>query len=154
MAAVKYLLDTSVYVQPLRHDPHRTALERWQMVGFKDTAISIMTEAEVLSGLYFEGSEQRFHYYQTCLRDCVRVYDVDANVAKLYARLKARQTRLGKFVAETDLMIAATAIAHGLPLATLNTATFSQIEGLRWEDWNNQMPATAKGSPEDVTLSS
>lgn len=132
---MKYLLDTSVYAQPLKLKPSKVALERWQSVGFEETAVSAITEAEVLSGLYFHGGQQRFHYYQNSLRDRVRVLDVDAAVARLYARLKARQTRMELAVCETDLLIAATAKAHGLTVATLNWRAFGKIEGVTWEDW-------------------
>ncbi|MEM7015218.1 MAG: type II toxin-antitoxin system VapC family toxin [Verrucomicrobiota bacterium] len=132
---MKYLLDTSVYAQPLHLKPSQPALERWQQIGFDDTAVSIITESEVLWGLYYHGGEQRFHYYQNSLRDRVKVLDVDQAVARLYARLKARQTRMEQPVAENDLLIAATAKAHGLTVATLNWESFGKIEGVTWEDW-------------------
>ena len=134
---MKYLLDTSVYAQPLRLNPSAPVLERWQQVGFDDTAVSIITEAEVLWGLYYHGGEQRFHYYQNGLRDRVQVLNIDAPVARLYARLKARQTRMQQPVAENDLLIAATAKAHGMTVATLNSSAFGKIEGVMWEDWSS-----------------
>jgi predicted nucleic acid-binding protein len=35
-----------------------------------------------------------------------------------------------------DLLIAATALEHGLIVATLNVRHFSMIAGLSWEDWS------------------
>jgi len=112
------------------------ALERWQAVGFEDTAVSVITESEVLSSLYAQGSEQQFHYYQHALRGRVRVLPVDARIGRLYARLKARQFKTGEPVADAELMIAATAQTHGLVLATLERPAFQRIEGLVWEDWS------------------
>lgn len=133
---MRYLLDTSVYAQPLRKNPTASALERWQQIGFDATAVSIVTEAEILSGLYLHGGERRFHYYQNSLRDRVRVLNVDQPVARLFARLKARQTRLNLPLPENDLLVAATAKAHGLTVATLNRFSFERIEGVSWEDWS------------------
>ncbi|MFT5471093.1 MAG: tRNA(fMet)-specific endonuclease VapC [Verrucomicrobiales bacterium] len=133
---MRYLIDTSIYAQPLRKNPLQQVLERWQQVGFDATAVSIVTEAEVLSGLYLHGGERRFHYYQNSLRDRVQILNVDPPVARLYARLKARQTRMNLPLPENDLFVAATAKAHGLTVATLNRKSFEQIEGLTWEDWS------------------
>jgi predicted nucleic acid-binding protein len=53
-----------------------------------------------------------------------------------FAVMKARQQALGCPIDDLDLLIAASAIQHGLILATLNSRHFSLVEGLRWEDWS------------------
>lgn len=46
------------------------------------------------------------------------------------ARIVSSKTRMGRPISVEDAQIAAVALAHGLPLATRNTADFEGIEGL------------------------
>ena len=50
--------------------------------------------------------------------------------------MKAAQRRSGRLVPDLDLLIAATAQAHGLILATLDVAHFRLIENFHYEDWH------------------
>ena len=51
------------------------------------------------------------------------------------ACVHARLRRAGNLIGSRDLMIAATALAHGLTIVTHNTGEFSCIDGLVVEDW-------------------
>ena len=56
-------------------------------------------------------------------------------VALAFARLKAGAKHKGHSASDFDFLIAATAQAHGLVLATLNYRHFQWMEGLAVEDW-------------------
>lgn len=132
----RYLLDTSVFSQPLRRHPVLKALERWQEVGDQACAIAQVTVGEVEMGLHYEGNPRRWEKYTALLQDRLRCYETSAGVWSLFARMKARQQRLGEPVSDLDLLIAATAKEQGLTVATLNSKDFSRIEGLAWENWS------------------
>ena len=131
-----YLLDTSIFSQPLRRKPVMRALERWRDAGDATCRTSIVSVAEVEFGLNLEENATRWEKYNSILKDRLEVLNVDARVWAFFAKMKARQHKLGAVVADLDLLIAATAITHGLKVATLNAKDFSKIEGLAWEDWS------------------
>ena len=54
----------------------------------------------------------------------------------MFAEMKAIQQRVGKPVADLDLLIAATARAHELMIATLNVRHFALIADIEVEDWS------------------
>ncbi|HMO95311.1 MAG TPA: type II toxin-antitoxin system VapC family toxin [Tepidiformaceae bacterium] len=60
--------------------------------------------------------------------------DFDRAAAAEYARLAAILRRSGNRIGERDLMIAATALAHARPIATLNRAEFERIPDLEIAD--------------------
>jgi predicted nucleic acid-binding protein len=53
-----------------------------------------------------------------------RVLPVDAETADLWGRLVARRRRAGRPIGVMDALLAATASAHGLAVATRNTSDF------------------------------
>jgi tRNA(fMet)-specific endonuclease VapC len=112
------------------------ALEHWRDAGDATCRTSIVSVAEVEFGLNLEGNATRWEKYNSILKDRLEVLNVDARVWAVFAKMKARQHKLGAVVADLDLLIAATAITHGLKVATLNAKDFSKIEGLAWEDWS------------------
>ncbi len=138
---MKYLLHGSVYSLPLQPAPVMAAMDRWQAVGMEATAVSIITEAQTLSSLYLKGCERQFLYYQNTIRDRVRVLGIDETVARLYARLRARWQRNGKELADSDIFVAATALAHGLTVATLGAESFAAADEVAWEDWSGRIAA-------------
>ncbi len=58
--------------------------------------------------------------------------DADAHAAgAIRAALRQKGTPIGPY----DILIAGSAIAHGLTVVTSNTGEFSRIDGLTIEDW-------------------
>lgn len=131
-----YLLDTSVYSQPLKRHRVLPALERWQKAGDDRCSISRVTVAEVEWGLHYENSERRWQSYRNDLHGTIRILPTDDAVWTAFAKMRAAQTKIGQPVTPIDLLIAATAKVHDLTVATLNARDFSRIQGIRWEDWN------------------
>jgi predicted nucleic acid-binding protein len=57
-------------------------------------------------------------------------YDVNRELADRAGDLVREQAERGRTLSVPDAIIAATAIAHGLTLLTLNTTDFQEIPGL------------------------
>jgi predicted nucleic acid-binding protein len=137
---VTHLLDTSVYSQPIRKSPVQPALDRWESVG--DTAIvtSVICEAEVLYGIHHErrrNSQTKIHErYEALLKGKCDLLPVDQSVAAIYAEMRDDLQCRGKKVAHMDLLIAATAKANNLIVATLNVKDFAIMNGVIVEDWS------------------
>ncbi len=60
--------------------------------------------------------------------------------AYVTGQLRATLTRAGTPIGPYDVMIAGTALVHGLILITANTREFSRISGLQLENW--RLPPT------------
>jgi len=61
--------------------------------------------------------------------------DVDDDVARHAGWIRARLAALGTPIGPNDLLIAASARAHGLTLVTHNLSEFGRVEDLALEDW-------------------
>lgn len=133
---MKYLLDTSVFSQPLRRKPVEQALIRWRDAGDRNCLVSQVSVAEVEWGLHHENQEIRWTKYRTLLKDRLSILPTTEEVWSKFSTMKARQQALGQTVADLDLLIAATAAHHKLTVATLNSGDFSRIEGIAWVDWS------------------
>jgi tRNA(fMet)-specific endonuclease VapC len=59
----------------------------------------------------------------------------DDEAAYRYALIRAELSAKGQLIGPNDLLIAATALAHGAILVTHNSAEFSRVPGLLIEDW-------------------
>lgn len=60
----------------------------------------------------------------------------DVSAAREYAEIRSELERAGKLIEPNDLLIAATARAHGAVLVTHNTKEFLRVPRLRLEDWD------------------
>jgi len=130
-----HLLDTSVYSQRLRRVPVEGVVDRWRKLGDDAVAISSICEAELCYGLEKKASDRIWREYHLYLEDRLVILPVDKAVALEYGRLRAWSESRGKARADFDLLIAATAVVHGLVLCTLNVRHFSGIPGLVVENW-------------------
>jgi tRNA(fMet)-specific endonuclease VapC len=136
---VTHLLDTSVYSQPLRKRPLPAVQQRWIELGDARLCTSVICEAELLFGIESRGSERLRRAHRSILEGRLPILDVDVLVAQTYARLAAGMRRRGMTRPVFDLLIAGTAKAHGLVLATCNYKDFEPIEGLAVEDWSRPL---------------
>ncbi len=137
---VTHLLDTSVYSQPISKQPHPEVMKRWQALGDTALATSAICEAEILFGIRKKGSTRLATGYDTILKGRYDALPVDSTVAAAYAELRADCEKNGTPVADMDLLIAATAKANNLIVATLNTNDFHAIKGITVEDWSKPLP--------------
>jgi tRNA(fMet)-specific endonuclease VapC len=136
MKGLRYLLDTSVYSQRLRKTAHPKVVERWSAAGDASMAISVICEAEVLYGLEKKDAPRLWTEYRGFLQNKLLVLPMDRKVIETYAKTKAEIQSKGYTVGEFDLLIAATALANQLTLATLNIRDFSKVPRLQVEDWS------------------
>jgi tRNA(fMet)-specific endonuclease VapC len=131
-----HLLDTSVFSQPLKRKPVKIALERWAALGDTRLAVSVISEAEVRYGIEWAGAATQRQEFESSLVRRLPILIVDSAVAQVYALIRSDLRRRGHPIGEMDILIAATAKAHNLIVATLNIRDFEKVNGLTVEDWS------------------
>ena len=129
---MKYLLDTNAMTAWAKRDAHFIA--RIQTSVPSDLRISVMTEHELRYGIACNPNLRLRPVLERMLTLLQKVM-VDSDVAATAALLRADLRRQGQPVGPYDLLIAATALTHGLTVVTHNTLEFSRVEGLNLEDW-------------------
>ncbi len=133
---MKYLLDTSVYSQPIKKKPQARVIGHWKSHPESEYAVSAICELEILYGIRLAASDQLSKAYEDILKGRFPVLAFDEACANRYAELQAASVAKGQTKPAFDLMIAATAIVNGLELATCNAADFRNIPGLVVRDWS------------------
>ncbi len=132
-----HLLDTSVYSQPIKKKPIEAVMGHWEKTGDQNLCVSIFCETEILQGLEMRKSENLWSAYKTILQDSLPIIDFSIEASKVYARIQAECVKKGRTKPVFDLLIASTAIAGNLILATCNYKDFKDIQGLKVEDWSD-----------------
>jgi tRNA(fMet)-specific endonuclease VapC len=97
--------------------------------------ISAITLGELFTwAMRANAPPRRINSIQQLLAD-VTVLDVNEAVAQEFGRIRAGLMDRGRPAPDLDLLIAATALTHGLTLVTHNTQDFVNVPGLRIIDW-------------------
>lgn len=131
---MRLLLDTNTCIEILR-GKQATVLARYAACVRADVALSAIVRSELLAGaLLSEKPEENRQVAESfcALFPCL---PFDAQVADIHAQWHVRLRRAGQGIGANDLMIAATALAHGLTVVTHNVGEFQRIDGLMVEDW-------------------
>jgi predicted nucleic acid-binding protein len=128
---LSYLLDTSVAIQ-LR-DGDRAFRSRLATVD-DIPSLSALTRVELEGGVYANPAltKTRREAVDALLREFI-VLDITDEIAALYGQIVAQAGFSRRKIA--DRMIAATALAHGLALVTLNARDFRDVSGLEVVEW-------------------
>ena len=121
------ILDTSVIIDLETLDPARLPVE---------AAVSVITMAELAAGPYATADPDERARRQDRLQRAEATFDplpFDGDAARAYGRVFASVTAAGRKARgarAVDLLIAATALAAGLPLYTRNADDFRLVDGL------------------------
>jgi predicted nucleic acid-binding protein len=127
------LLDTNVLSEVTKPSPNEDVLTWLHELDEDRTFISIVSIAEICRSIALMEKGRKQEALDKWLTDDLpqrfenRIIPVEGLVARAWGDLMALAMRSGRGLASMDGMIAATAVAHQLSLATRNTKDF---EGL------------------------
>ncbi len=147
----RYLLDTNIVSEAVKPRPSPALLE-WLGAQADDVLhISALTVAEIRRGILEKVPGRRRRELEAWFAGpegpqvlfAGRVLPFDERAALEWARLMADGTAAGQPRSAIDMIIAATASAHGLTVATANEKHFRET-GITWI---NPLSATARREP-------
>jgi tRNA(fMet)-specific endonuclease VapC len=134
---VNYLLDTNACIALVNGSPPsvRPRLEQ-VLKGRASVAVSAVVAFELWYGAAKsarrQANRQRLETFFAGPIDLVAFDEEDTRVAgEIRATLEMAGTPIGAY----DLLIAGQALRHDATLVTANTAEFSRVPDLRWQDW-------------------
>ncbi len=130
---MKYLVDTNVLSQATKAIPDPLVGRWWKQRFAGDLLLSAVTIHEIRLGLeLMQTGRRRLQLESWFLSEVLgkfegRILPIDSTVADASGRLLSQLKLSGRMAELGDVLIAATALVHGLRIATLNRAHF---EGL------------------------
>lgn len=132
------LLDTSALSDVIQPEAKRSAAVAHNLVQYLRShgrlTLSEISCYEILRGLRKKlAVVQEKQFIEFCKRS--ELLPVNFDVLDRAALLWAEGQRQGITVDDSDLVIASTALLHGLPLVTANTKHFVWITGLTLSNW-------------------
>jgi tRNA(fMet)-specific endonuclease VapC len=122
------LVDTSVMI-----DAERGGQTLDQMPDEEEQLISVITASELLHGIHRaidDGVRTRREAFVERALARFDLVPIDLEVARVHAEVRARLETAGEIIGAHDLWIAATALTHGLQVATSNAREFERVPGL------------------------
>lgn len=124
------LIDTDLLVN-LERGVGAPAVER--LLGEQERAISVITVSELLHGVHRATGSRRAlrRAFVEHLLAGLDAIPITESIARVHAELWAQLVARGESIGAHDLWIAATAVRHGLALATGNARDFQRVPGLR-----------------------
>jgi len=126
------LLDTNACIAILHADER--VLKHVRQLR-EEVAIPAMVAGELYYGVAKSAHVAENQRKTDRLLDVLPVCHTTDKIMKLFGTLKAQQERKGTRVDDADVLIAATAFAHGAKLATGNVRHFERFDGLVIENW-------------------
>jgi tRNA(fMet)-specific endonuclease VapC len=124
------LIDTDLLVD-LERGQASARVDR--LIGEQESAISVITVSELLHGVHRASGArraQRSAFVEHLLAGLDAI-PITEPVARVHAGVWAQLAERGEVIGAHDLWIAATALVHGLALATRNASEFRRVPGLR-----------------------
>ena len=134
MTSAQVLLDTDILSAIMRRESVAIAHAQHYLSAHNRFTISIITHYEILRGLKAKNAVAqlaRFEILCASTQILPLTDTIIVRAADIYADLHQR----GEIIGDADILIAATAIEHGLILATNNENHHNRIVGIRIENW-------------------
>lgn len=126
------LIDTSVFIALERGLLDAAAIEKKAGAG-ENVAISAITLSELLHGVHRANTEARRAKRELFVSRATAnlpIVSIDAEVARVHARLVAEFDRTGQPMGAHDLWIGCSALVHGASIMTRDLRSFPRIPDL------------------------
>ena len=131
---MEYLLDTCVLSDFVRGEDGTQA--KLRATPPSETYVSAITVMEVRYGLRINPQQAaRIGTVMNELISAATIVPFDSDVATCAAEIRAQLKAAGTPIGAYDVLIAATALQHGLTMVTANTREFVRVTGLQLENW-------------------
>lgn len=127
-------LDTDILSAIMRQNPLVLPRARAYISEHGRFTISLITRYEILRGLKAKAAEKQVLSFARFCSMSIILPLTDEAVAKA-AEIYADLSRRGMLIPDADILIAASAVVHGLGIATNNTDHFNRIRNLHVENW-------------------
>ena len=119
------LLDTNIVAELSRRRPDPN-VERWAATVKPPFALSAVSVEEVRYGLSWKPLQHAEIWFNEFLPAFCDVLPVTLAIARRAGNLRGRFQATGETRTQADMLIAATALEHQLPLATRNSRDFTR----------------------------
>jgi tRNA(fMet)-specific endonuclease VapC len=127
------MLDTNV-VSDLLRDPRGDARSRVASFSDERPYVSAIVAAELQFGILKKGSERLSRQLHAVL-SALHIVPWGPPADREYARIRLALQTAGKLIGPNDMLIAAHALALGIPLVTANLDEFHRVPGLAVVPW-------------------
>lgn len=131
---MKYLLDTDACSYLMKRRPAKL-VKRLTALEPGDVGISSITLSELMYGVEKSLFPERNREALEAFLLPLEVAEYGAEAAAFYGKIRAALSRKGTPIGGNDLLIAAHALALGIPLVTNNVREFRRVPGLKVENW-------------------
>jgi len=128
------VLDTDILSAVMRKNPLATERARSYLEVHRRFTFSVITRYEVLRGLLAKGAAKQLAAFDK-LCAASQVLPLTDSIIVQAATIYADLHRRGDLISDADILIAATAIRHGLAIVTNNEAHFRRIRDLQVVNW-------------------
>lgn len=133
---MRVLLDTDILSEVLRPRPAPAVIGRLLQFTSQTLLASEVTRFEMRYGAALRPDAPSFwRRLQRDVLPLVTWLPVNEAVSTRAGDIAAAQRLAGRPCGSLDPLIAATALVHGIPLATRNVQHFEQIDGLEVQNW-------------------
>jgi predicted nucleic acid-binding protein len=137
---MRTLLDTCVVSELNMREPNPLVETAVEQLGQENLYVSAITMGEIQMGISMLppgrrrlGFEQWFGSVMGLYED--RIVDVDLKTSLIWGNLSARPWFRGRTALSIDLLLAATALNHGMRVMTRNTRDFAETGVLLVDPW-------------------
>lgn len=117
-----FLCDTNVLSELVRPRPD-ARVAAWAQ-GVPSIAVSVITVEEITYGLAWKPNPRILDWFQDYLRAYSEILPITVEIAERSGNLRGMLRARGRTRTQADMLIAATAQAHGLTLVTRNARDF------------------------------
>jgi len=128
------LLDTDVLSAVMKGNPLALARAAEYLSEHGAFAFSIITRYEILRGLKAKEATTQVQAFDQLCGAC-RILPLTDGVAVRAAEIYGALRRRGEPIGDADILIAASALEHGLVVVTNNEDHFRRIPGLQVANW-------------------